>query len=480
MANSDFDLRYSGGTVQALDLAALRETVDRIPQALADGASVAEACAQAGLGANPDPWLNPGPCSPLPVAPRVRSHAFIGAFASGLLLTHDPNDARARLFVPVRGDPSITYFDIQDDRAATADFAPSFRLDCAQLGDGFCHSAHRIGRDPDRNLRGVQLPADPVGIAGSADGSAIVTAHQTQKAASLLYNDWTGTPWLSYFANNLPQGPTELVPIPPPALVAAAMAEAEQEGRSFDYHEGFVLTFRSTAQLDILRYYPDSGAAPPRPFIVRGYATAVTITASGYDSRGVAVLDDERRACEATCDELDVDCLEACAAVPLQLFVANRSPASLLIGEVVTELDTAIEPGDPAGSTVLTGASESLYLYDSVPLTFGPSRLEVGTVINADGELEQRVFAVCFDSRTVFAFDPAEHRLELVIRAGRGPHDIAFDSGQDATGRRYAHMYVGHFTDSYLGVVDLDMRRPLTYGQMFASVGVPSEPVEAK
>jgi hypothetical protein len=41
-------------------------------------------------------------------------------------------------------------------------------------------------------------------------------------------------------------------------------------------------------------------------------------------------------------------------------------------------------------------------------------------------------------------------------------------------------MYVGHFTDSYIGVVDLDMRRPQTFGSMFLTVGKPLPPRESK
>jgi len=483
VANSDFDLRYSGGTVQTIDLAALRARVDPISEALSNGVSAANACAQVGLATNAQTWLYPGPCNPFSVAPLIRSHAFIGAFASGVLLVHHPSATQARLFIPVRGDPSITYFEVQDDRQASAGFVPSYQLECQVDDEGFCGTDHRIGQDPDHTLRGIQLPADPVGIAATADGTAIVSAHQTKRAASLLINDWQSVPWLSYFAGNLPEGPTEVVTIPEPAFVAAARAEAAADGRSFLYRNGFALTFRYTAEVDILQYYPDSGASPPRPFIARSGAAAITINASGADSRGIAIVDTERRACEADCgDPLDVSCQQACAEnVPLRVFVANRAPASLLIGELNTIVNTRTEtvPGQSSPQIVPSGAFETLYLYDSIPMTFGPSRVETGSIVNEQGQLEPRVFAVCFDSRSIYVFDPLRDRLESVIRTGRGPHDIAFDTGEDDTGRLYSYLYVGHFTDSYIGVVDLDRRRPLTYAQLFASVGIPTPPQES-
>jgi len=488
VANSDFDLQFSGGSVQALDLAALREAVRVIPERIEaarkdetidDDRSVAAVCEAAGLGLNGSLWLNPGPCSPLAVEPFIRSYAFIGAFASGLLLVHQVRPGtQTRLFVPVRGDPSITYFDVQDDRdAELGSFTPSFQLSCNAGEDGFCADEHRLGRDPDRSLRGIQLPADPVGIAANADGTAIVSAHQTQASASLIINDWDSPPYLSYFASNLPTGPTEVIALPAPPLIKPAQLAAEAAGLAFSYQEGFAVTYRYSAVLDILRYNPDAGGPPSRPFIFRSEYTGISTSSSNFDSRGIAIVDSDRRACEETCTSSDdeLDCLVRCAEeIPLQVFLANRNPASLLLGTVETIISTAAPPeGEP--ESVITGATEEISFYDSLPLNFGPSRVEVGAIINEAGELEDRVFVVCFDSRTIFSVDPKLGRVESVIATGRGPHDIAFDTGDD-----YSYLYVGHFTDSYLGVVDLDQRRPLTYGQMIASVGTPTPPTESR
>lgn len=489
VANSDFDLRFSGGSVQALDLAALRSAIRPIADALADRAGAAEACTRAGRGLNDNPWLVPGPCQPFEVRPWVRSSALIGAFASGLLLVHrqDASGARgARLFVPVRGDPSITYLDVDDDRPADDGTVPtpSFRLDCRADETGACGILHRLGQDRERTLRGIQLPADPVGIAASDDGVAVVSAHQTQRAASLVINDWDAVPWLSYFTSSLPTGPTEVAGIPTPALVAAARDDAEALGYEFQYREGFLVTFRAAAEVDLLHYVPDSGAVPPRPFLVRAGVTGITANVSNFDSRGIAILDTERRACERSCGpDPDLGCLWGCAEVPLQVFAANRAPASLLIGELTTVVDTTTVEvaGETAPRVVPSGISETLWFYDSVPLAIGASRVEVGSVIGADGTPEPRVFAACFDSRVLFVFDPERSRIETTIRTGRGPHDFAVDTGVRAdTGEPYSYLYVGHFTDSYIGVVDLDLRRPATYGQVFATVGTPRSPEEAK
>lgn len=475
VANSDFDLQFSGGSVMAVDAAALRAAVLPIAEGLVGGASAADACASAGVGTNTDPWLNPGPCAPFNVVPFIRNTAFIGAFASGLMLTQDPDGNGARLFVPVRGDPSITYFDVQDDRDGAS---ATYQLNCEAGADGFCGVKHRLGSDPERTLRGIQLPADPVGIAATADGRAIVSAHQTEGAASLVVNTWGEVPQLHYFLSGLPAGPTEVASIPEPTFVAPARAKVEAAGGSFAYLNGFALTFRSASELDVLRYYDDAGSVPPRPFISRTDAVPVTTGASGFDSRGIAILDTDRRACEqAMCADGNLNCLISCAEnTPLRVFMANRSPTTLVLGTVETlTIDSNVD-----GEIMTTGAFESIQLYDSIPLDFGPSRVEIGKIVNALGQLEDRVFAVCFDSRRIFIFDPARDALEAVVQTGRGPHDITIDSGTDDAGDPYSLLYVGHFTDSYIGVIDLDQRRPLSYAQMLASVGQPTPPSEAR
>jgi hypothetical protein len=295
----------------------------------------------------------------------------------------------------------------------------------------------------------------------------------------LTLNDWDDVPSLAYFTGSLAAGPTEVVAIPEPAFVTLAEAGAVGASDAFEYRRGFAVTFRASAEIDLLRYYPDSGATPNRPFIQRAAALPVVTNQSSFDSRGIAILDHERRACEATCGgaSAELSCLTACAEeVPLRVFMANRNPASLLVGQMDVFANRVI---DAVGNEQLTSAGEDVFFYDSIPLNFGPSRVEIGNIINNDGELEPRVFVVAFDSRTVFMFDPIEHRIEAVIRTGRGPHDVAFDVGVDADGERFAYLHVGHFIDSYIGIVDLDQRRPTTYGQMFATLGVPIPPKES-
>jgi hypothetical protein len=210
----------------------------------------------------------------------------------------------------------------------------------------------------------------------------------------------------------------------------------------------------------------------------------VSTNADGKDSRGIVVDPSKRQACENACtegtdglcsDKPDLDgCLRCCVDVPLDVFIANRTPPSLLLGRVRTVVTDSDQ-----GGTVGSGAVDRPEVYDAISLAVGPSKVALGQVIGMDGQLHPRIFAVTFESRLIFSYDPEARMVDAIIRTGRGPHAIAFDTGDDGDGL-HSYLYVGHFTDSYLGVVDLDMRHPETFGIMFASIGTPIPPRESK
>ncbi|MEM9691147.1 MAG: hypothetical protein AAGA56_01260 [Myxococcota bacterium] len=463
VANSNFDLQFSGGSVFALDLEAMRTAVTPIATGFAEGGEATAVCASVGLAPNDNPWIEPGPCRAFGVGGFVRSFAFTGTFASGMALTSNPDGEGARLFVSVRSDPSITYFDVADDRDGPAGFA----LNCQQNEDNFCGFEHRIGQDPTDSGRSLTLAADPVGLATSRDGSLVVAAHQTQQASSLVSNPWDGVPSLAFTLTNLASGPNAVTSLPEPALVA----EAEE---TLSYTPGFAISFRGAPEVDVVRFIPDAGSVPARPFLTREGVFPVTVNASAFDSRGIAVWDAPLRSCEAGCEGSSVraSCLALCAErAPSLVFMANRSPASLVVSELRLTLNE--RDGQPRG------LSHEVVPFSTIPLNFGPTRVEVGQVIDPDGELVDRIFAVCFDARQIFIIDPTTLTVERVIRTGRGPQDIAFDIDVDSD-ERHAFLYVAHFTDSYVAVADLDQRRPRTYGQLFASIGEPVPPIEVQ
>lgn len=108
-----------------------------------------------------------------------------------------------------------------------------------------------------------------------------------------------------------------------------------------------------------------------------------------------------------------------------------------------------------------------------MPLTVGPSRVVVGRIKTPSGEDETRVFAICFDSRRIFVYDPQRSRIEVEILTGRGPHAVAIDTERSL-------LYVGHFTDSFIGVYSLDLSSPASYGSMLGMLGAPKTPRSSK
>ncbi len=511
VANSDFDLQYDGGTVLALNLvnirskltpllAKLREigagasktTVREACNTLCDGSDTV-LCAMQDLKTNTNKTLNPGPCLAIPLGDAVLGtppSATIGAFASGAIFVKRSGTPRARLFLPVRGDPSITFFDVTDDTASPGKF--STMLDCTGSGGNLagerCNNLHRIGVEPFESSRAITLPTEPVGIAASEDGTAIVVAHQTEKSVSLSIDDPAQNtptlagarpkPTLEFVLGSLPDGPTDVATVPIPALFKDRV---EAHPPKIDYQRGFLISYRLSPVIDLIRVHKDE-SGNSRPFLTRSNETTITVNADGKDSRGIAVDNSVRDACETGCATGDAACQLDCLKHPIDIFIANRTPPSLLIGRIET---TTI----PADSVAPTAAFDRVFITDSIPLSFGASKVAIGQVIDPAGKLSRRVFASAFDSKRVFSYDPKAHHVDAIFSTGRGPQALAFDHDEQAgiTGAAgdpastgHAFLIVGHFTDSYLGVVDLDMRHPQTFGTMFASVGTPTPPKASK
>lgn len=483
VVNSDFDLQYRGGTVQVLNLPALRSksggVLDLLGKLQAPNPDLGSICRGLGLQPNDNDVLDPGPCTAFDSAKGcndagqgcafITKTATIGAFASSATLAYRPDGAGARLFVAVRGDPSITYFDVQDDRAATNPTTDP--LDCGQgVAGGVCTPFHKVGSNPYDNVRRLSLPIEPVSVVGDDDGTALLVAHQTERSVSLVTNDWSSRPTLQFFLTSLPDGPTELAKIPRPRLMALAEKAATSSGARDPFTPAWLLAYRNAPEVDVLRSDADQGASPPRPFVTRAGGFGINVASPGSDSRGVAIDGSERAACESACGT-DTACLLGCTAIPLRAYVANRTPPALLVGRIET---TIVRAGDGTP----TSSFDIVRFTDQVPLSFGASKVALGDVIGQDGRLHKHVFAVTFESRYVFSYDPEAGAVDAVIRTGRGPHAITFDTGDDGDGL-HSLLFVGHFTDSYLGVVDLDMRHA-TFGSMFAAIGVPTAPKESK
>lgn len=543
VVNSDFDLKYAQGTIQSLSIARIRELAQRVCSTDADCApgdscdtEPSDAndgfpsfscvgpsgvpCEEAGEKSAEGLAFSPGRCAhvdlskPFDGGPSLLLDvAETSAFATqGLLLSRPclvdgelspcaPDASAAdriesadgvshpeRLFVPVRGDTTVHYLDIDEDG----------QFHCGRAREGgeagaakseSCSTKHRVsegktfglstsgelveaGRPPEPELRddepredgdpveAFRLPPEPLDLAASEDGRVIVVTHQLDGYATTLLNSWTDEPELIHIAEGLSSNPIGVVGLP------------DSDAQATGNQPGFLVTYRTSPRVDLLRFVDDGlldavsptgpsaelvagGEKTFRPELTHIGATAITLNTAGYDSRGLAVDDSRRKSAVEACAG-DADCLGVAAEVPLDVYVTNRTPSSLLVGRTGGEDPEALISALPQ-------------FYDNVPLSSGPSRAVIGFVIDQQGQKALRVFVLCFDSAVVFVYDPDKRVVESQIRTGRGPYSIAFDEEAGLA-------FIAHFTDSYVGVVSIDQRHPVTFGSTVATLGRPEPP----
>lgn len=539
--NSDFDLQYNGGTVQSYDLRLIRRHVLDI---IADPRNAKGDIPLSRRGAGSD---NPCPGDP-PIqkeggqtgrqplgetcAPPVdssfyfRDSAVIGAFPTDLQLSLPPdrlvpqspkatasepmgqagNRGTDRLFMPVRGNATLTWVSVvrdtpdavpPDDKNAA--YAP-WRLTCGQDGNRRCDDAHQIGDDASEvdNTRGITMPGEPFGMAMSEDGRAIVITHQNQTQTSLYStglaredNDGQErSPSIQFVLDEVPFGGVGITPVPHDRDAFLGATELPRAA--------FLESSRVIPEISLIRQYPDEfggvGSARRRPFLDLERRFPITAPAGGNDSRGVVVDPTPRLACkfrvkpvDGTRTQADVDRdVVACARKPARAFLVNRTPASLLVGDIgVTEgPDGAYDP-------------DKLIIHTSIPLAAGPSKVYLGPIVDKDGRLVLRVFVVCFDAAMLFVIDPDTGVLENVIRTGPGPFALAFDpftlegvarndevpidearEPKERGLRRYRFAYLASFTQSFVQIIDLDDAQPnrATFEKIVFTLGLPRNP----
>lgn len=471
VANSDWDLQFNAGSVHLYDARAIRAQIPAACETDGDCSAPSQVCDNQATDARAPSHVcvdrdNPRPCgelgettaaerllSPAPCAAADNRQALldtvgIGAFATDLLYRAAPGGG-GRLFLPVRSDASLHWIDLAE--GAT-------ELDCGAAGTRRCDSAHRTRSGREVYPVGADtLPLEPYGIAASEDGTRLVLSHQTESRLTLLANDWAdpeGPQLLSVAPTLVPSRPLRITSIPVPAL----KQQYPQDPRGQAYQAGYLACLRNSQLVHLFRVFePPPG--PPTPIPSYLQSVGIVGAGSGGDLRDVTADASRRSACEQSCAPSSGEhreCLAQCARVPLDLYFASRSPDALLVGNTVTEESAGGLPRDIPSVT------------ESIPVPRGPSRVNVGQIRAADGSLQTRVFVLSFDGRAITVYDPATRAVEATIATGRGPQAIAFDP-------EHALAYVAHFTDSYVGVVDLD-RRHRSYASVVLNLGAPTRP----
>jgi hypothetical protein len=534
--NSDFDLRYAGGTVQSYDLTAIRNDTVALLLGIFSGAPSSDA----GLGNAVAPATLPfaagiptGAGCPNTCAPPMNNVAYwkdsviIGALATTIELS----TSGGRLFVPVRGDATLTWMDVASDdapaysggapaNATAATYAPFF-LGCNRDSTDRCDSLHHAGQltDPG-NTRQLTMPGDPFAMAFSDDGTAIAVTHQSQTQSSLFLSGSAAgqssfAASIQFIVDDMPKGGDGIVAVP------HDLAAITNPDPANPLRPAFLQTSNQVAELDLLRYYSDQGVSGEtdggeagvagqvgssnlRPFLTKERAYSVSAGSSATSARGIAIDPTPRIACETNVTSRGLATTSsqyvACAQTPARVFIASNSPPSLVLGQI----------GGMSGNGT-TYDPDQLTIFGEVPLSTGPSNVYVAPIVDANGLYSVRVFIVCFDTQTIAIYDPDTGRIENIVATGPGPFAMAFDpfdldavathasvpydprskyvsiSGGKVTGpalRSYRFAYIASYTDSFVQVMDLDqsfqddrLGSGRTFETIVYSLGVPTQPV---
>ena len=420
-----------------------------------------------------------------------------------------------RLFAPVRGDATVTWADVgvddpttipSQDQAADGGVPQTnpavFDLDCGQGSDNRCDAVHHAGNDPNEpgDTRHLTMPGEPFGVAQTADGTALAVTHQSSGETSLLVTGigdpmiGSGAPSMQFVVDNMPTGGDGIAAVAHDRFSKPPPCEVHPTDPTCVF-PAFLETNHNTAEIDLLRYYNDDGSTLHRPFLNKEVAYSFAVNAPGTDSRGIAIDPTPRFACEASLPVGPMGAdgqpettpeLEACVQQhPARVFFANRTPPSLVVGEI-GEVSTL---GDG------TYDADALRINANVSLPAGASRVYLAPIVDAAGLYELRVFIVGFDSNTVTVYDPGAGAVEATIYVGQGPFAMAFDPfdlndvAQNKkppldnrpgapTPALYRFGYVASFTGSYMQVIDLDQSQGggATFENVVFTLGQPTKP----
>jgi len=379
VANSNFDLAYRNGTIVLVDLDAVASHVDACP---VDG------------------------CEPVDASEFILEEdtVEIGSFAS--LMTASPEGPR--MYVTVRGDTSLTWFEVDDSAA------PGRRLTCfdpdSPPKNRKCDSDHRVSSG---------LPPDP------HDVTVVRRRHPTEGGGDVVA-DWLFVTHLtsgkiSVLRHEVEEGLDRDLP---PSLVLVSESFADGVSAVVEhplYEDLFYVPTRHASFIYTFRFTSDVDNHEQTTRLVLGPTISLDVLADGHDNRDLAFSADGDAA-----------------------FATNRSPNSLVV------VDTSLDDwGWPRNRVV-----------GLVELDSGPSMV---TTWQPEGRDDQWVYATSYNGARLHVIDPFLRRPVDVIHTGNGPHVFVTDPGRLLG-------YLVNFVESTISVVDLDPDSE-TFNEIRATIG---------
>ncbi len=448
VVNSNFDLRYNAGSVQAYDLSEIADAIAEcesvgVPEggigALDAGldASLPDAGLDAGTpdAGLPDGGMDAGliPGFTLPpdaigsgyetlrgvlcdgrdreggdaccfdrdeTAPFLKGEVLIDSYATGLAFSEERN----RLYVPIRARDRLLYIGTGSDGA----------LSCDNEGGRCTRGTDQSDKDLDPD---VAYPVQPQALTigklsdlvpateGDVEGTFIATVHQNGSLALLVDKG---------------EGATG----PGPVLHSVAVGGAFANAVALNPIERLLYT-SSGDGADIARWGVERRSTRNRWILYQGSTLRLALTGAFYDIR-----------------DLQID-----PADPSRVFALMR-------GRLESVLFVQRDPDSPSEA----------FITSATRVGAGPSKL--AHAVLGDRKL---LFASCFDSRAIFVIDESNGELVSVIRGLSGPFDMAVDEARK-------RLYVADFRANVLRVVDVqglgDSRLPPP--RIIATLGKPT------
>lgn len=390
VANSNFDLGYSSGTLQSWDLRAIRAAID----------------AQVGTGCG---GVDEAPCI-IPIednegAGFIADEVQIGSHADGLVYA----PLRNRFYLPVRsGRGVLTWVDFSAGNGTFECGSRSGRVPA-------CDDFHR-GADVADSATTLTVPTDPVAVAvvpgsllgPSANADAIVVAHRSGRASLFVDDPALLRPEFTDVIDGIPNDIVSAVLDPETGWVWVTSAAAAQSraSRELVALAPVIAPEVGGAELTVTRRLRLSGVD------------------DGQDTRDIVFEPGTERA-----------------------WLLSRRPESVIT------LDFAIEALGPG----------LLPVSDIFAVAAGPSRIKRWVIGG-------RTFLIvtCYDANNVSIVDP-ELGLVATIAGLAGPFEMALDEERH-------WLFVTHFRNSTLGVIDLSPLLSNESPRLIATLGTSDPP----
>jgi hypothetical protein len=444
VVNSNSDLRYNSGTVVAVDLDLVRTDDPRDPigsrefswgSCPADSRFVPSANVSADQRCCWD-FLDPTILN-CDEQKYIRSDTTvrIGSFAGRPVIQQLPENGGRRMFIPVRGDTSITMIELgtNPDEPRLLCTGPRTEPDLSQVRLAACEEEWRItqprsldDREPDLSddqLQRLRLQDEPYALAVDDTLGLLYVGHLRGGGISLIVlgnRTDPGTPNLI--------GPPYLGLLPPDANGSQGVTSLTIKAKGCTGAIYAASRFSPVVGSFVVYGLDQCGVAsdPGRNLAIVGTGQILSTGLPGSETRGFEFA--TKKSPEAPA------CLPAAApdpdCTPDRAFILQRTPPALVAIDMATLSPFAV-----------------------MEVCQSPTNLEQQR--DADGRTVA-LFVTCFDAGEIYVIDPWVPRVRAIIPVGRGPIATVFPPNDALGTGGPSRAYVVGFGANNLAVVDLD------------------------